>query len=1018
MALFQRIFQQRKQYKNTASKWPSPDSNSQSRPKLDRNKIRLVIYADHDKGRTPMFDSDAIRKVDEDSFERSPQKPGGAKSATNLRPPLGKSNLDGSSSSSQKTCPKYQFKKLSSDNQMLEEMMLGSVGMAYKGLTLKVHFIRSPPQIMLSKIFYPEKPKREPLDLDSDSSSVSSQPLDFSIPKHLSVETQENWDTGYGKSIPVAVPTPSSSYSESTDDESGLNSFTSSGSFQTHFPSPSGNSVSSYNSLHRRWMRTQTTSLQSRKWSSQEQLLSQESSYAQKRRSKLALGILFGYGDDSHDQTNEFFQNFFFSHIPLLEGHVEKLRAVVERGFFNRPRFIPMVMEALELFRNDVYDLYTAPRLAEPVWLNMMSYSNHRYIFCEKFINEFRVLADKFDNKSTKFFLSTLISAVLTHHLAWVATVTPAGGITSRTYLDKHSAKWLDALARTHPYNPLWAQLGDLYGAIGNPLKIARTIVVGKKQDIVKRFLYILSYFIRCSDVHEIRDSGSLETFMNDLTFNDAPLQSEKSSAVTTPIEPGANSGDRFFPSTTSPVCGDRDVCDVGERSRLYQTELGDRCGNQVGERVERTVNRLGGCIEMVSMKDEECNLEGASSSQSDRSEFKCRLSAQRIVECAKVENVQHVRKSADLITNKSLSENVQLSSPDKSSSDSGQNSSLKGTSMLSRQLETVDDSDVKMKVSDVRKMFLSEGSSSMFEEYFEDGIEAKTIDDVAEHERVISHPLASPHALKPSDESGDGARDVGSAKMAATSLQNSPLKISISRQNSRPSSLAPGRCRPVTPTELGKRRHLSSASSIDMDMLDPVLHCQEIIMPEMTSDGAEWNSSVRSYDRNFGRSLLAEFSDHYMSNFVLHGTSDVNLWPKLLSDLQMSSQYSVLDEPIAEAVCVVADTDTWSVDVANSNLLERSPSGRMSWTTSQLVCNLVESVLDLCKLKMSPEFCLMHLEDRLQEIYFKSKMVAEYLKTSKVKNMKDLTSMLGFEASDLPLLLAVAGTHSPSLDL
>ena len=40
-------------------------------------------------------------------------------------------------------------------------------------------------------------------------------------------------------------------------------------------------------------------------------------------------------------------------------------------------------------------------------------------------------------------FLSTLISAVLTHHLAWVATVTPAGGITSRTYLDKHSAKWV-----------------------------------------------------------------------------------------------------------------------------------------------------------------------------------------------------------------------------------------------------------------------------------------------------------------------------------------------------------------------------------------------------------------------------------------------------------------------------------------------------------------------------------------------------------------------------------------------
>lgn len=40
-------------------------------------------------------------------------------------------------------------------------------------------------------------------------------------------------------------------------------------------------------------------------------------------------------------------------------------------------------------------------------------------------------------------FVSTLVTAVLTHHLAWVPTVMPAGGSPSRTYLDKHSAKWV-----------------------------------------------------------------------------------------------------------------------------------------------------------------------------------------------------------------------------------------------------------------------------------------------------------------------------------------------------------------------------------------------------------------------------------------------------------------------------------------------------------------------------------------------------------------------------------------------
>jgi len=36
----------------------------------------------------------------------------------------------------------------------------------------------------------------------------------------------------------------------------------------------------------------------------------------------------------------------------------------------------------------------------------------------------------------------------------------------------------------------------------------------------------------------------------------------------------------------------------------------------------------------------------------------------------------------------------------------------------------------------------------------------------------------------------------------------------------------------------------------------------------------------------------------------------------------------------------------------------------------------------------------MMHLEDRLQEIYFKSKMMAEYLK--KNKNVPDLLAMFG----------------------
>ena len=43
----------------------------------------------------------------------------------------------------------------------------------------------------------------------------------------------------------------------------------------------------------------------------------------------------------------------------------------------------------------------------------------------------------------------------------------------------------------------------DLYGAIGYPLRVAKTIVVGKDSKLVEQVLNIISYFIRCTEVFE-----------------------------------------------------------------------------------------------------------------------------------------------------------------------------------------------------------------------------------------------------------------------------------------------------------------------------------------------------------------------------------------------------------------------------------------------------------------------------------------------------------------------------------
>lgn len=48
-----------------------------------------------------------------------------------------------------------QFSRPGSDTKMLEEMVFGAVGMAFRGSSLKVHTIRSPAQLMLTKVFVP-----------------------------------------------------------------------------------------------------------------------------------------------------------------------------------------------------------------------------------------------------------------------------------------------------------------------------------------------------------------------------------------------------------------------------------------------------------------------------------------------------------------------------------------------------------------------------------------------------------------------------------------------------------------------------------------------------------------------------------------------------------------------------------------------------------------------------------------------------------------------------------------------
>lgn len=214
---------------------------------------------------------------------------------------------------------------------------------------------------------------------------------------------------------------------------------------------------------------------------------------------------------------------FCSEHIALLESMLYRLRASVEDAYINKKNFLQIMFIAWKGAVRWISDLLTAPRLPCPVWMSLSSpgYANSKSL-TENFMNELCLLLSQADTKDTNFFISTMLTAVLTHHLGWVSTVAAfnAKSKSQTTEIINEQKARLNEISRRHPYNALWAQLGDLYGAVGSPPKIARTVVHGAEQRQIEKVLHVLTYFIRCGEVRrasksEVFDKNIIEDALN-----------------------------------------------------------------------------------------------------------------------------------------------------------------------------------------------------------------------------------------------------------------------------------------------------------------------------------------------------------------------------------------------------------------------------------------------------------------------------------------------------------------------
>ncbi|EJD75443.1 hypothetical protein LOAG_17408 [Loa loa] len=419
--------------------------------RLGKESLRLVILAESE--RRLLFDSETVLPVNTSDIS--------------TKTPLS-------------NCGRFRFLRHRSDVSCIGQMIFGSLSTT-KNESFKIHSLSDSKQVMVSRVISVPKMAR-PSNSDSKIPVGSASSADSESP-YSTVCSLEG------------LRGPTHYNSQATDPPKG---FTRVRNASLHLETEEGNIKScrafSPNRLsrYRRMQLAQRSNLcdenNSGRWCSRSRL-SSCSSTAEEESRQIAIGVLF----------REEEKQFLLCHIPLIEIEIIKLEAQILKATLSRTRFLHLLFEAwLELVHN-VCLLYNSYRFRSPVWLSLMNereYASTANNFC----TNLAALICEYDLKSTRYFVSTLLSCVLMNHLAWVASVTP-----SEDCEDLHRSLLMGTSGSSDcmrcPYNAQLAQYMEISGSVGGATRLARTVIIGNDMKLITHLLYVLTYFVRCSAI-------------------------------------------------------------------------------------------------------------------------------------------------------------------------------------------------------------------------------------------------------------------------------------------------------------------------------------------------------------------------------------------------------------------------------------------------------------------------------------------------------------------------------------
>ncbi|KAK2502439.1 hypothetical protein MC885_009350 [Smutsia gigantea] len=293
-------------------------SHSWPLPEFDPSQIRLIVYQDCERrGRNVLFDSSVKRKNEDTSVSGS---------------------------------------RCSSDANMLGEMMFGSVAMSYKGSTLKIHQIRSPPQLMLSKVFTARtgssicgslntlQDSLEFINQENSTLKADNSTIINGLFGNIGLSQFCSPRRAFSEQGPLRLIRSASFFAVHSNpmDMPGreLNEDRDSGIARSacllhHFPPQTPHlpeavpaATSDVGDAAKQQVWKMGFFLDEESFNLSDESCGPNPGIVRKK--KIAIGVIFSLSKDE-DENNKF-NEFFFSHFPLFESHMNKLKSAIEQA--------------------------------------------------------------------------------------------------------------------------------------------------------------------------------------------------------------------------------------------------------------------------------------------------------------------------------------------------------------------------------------------------------------------------------------------------------------------------------------------------------------------------------------------------------------------------------------------------------------------------------------------------------------------------------------------------------------